>query len=125
MIGHGLTAASVIAQDRRRQAKLRGHEGEKLSGYCIPVLQKLRERHPRVAQKRELQSGAKPVPLLSAVADDGEVGRLEGVEPRQQVAVPRDTDQLLALSAGEKFMLAFGHARPVHRKSAAAMDEAE
>jgi len=54
-----------------------------------------------VTKKRELQSSAKPVPRLPAGADDGEVGRLEVVEPRQQVAVSRDADQLLAFGSGK------------------------
>lgn len=101
MIGHGLTPAGIIGQDRRSHAKLRRHESQKFSGYLFPLLQKLREQHPRVTKKRELQSSAKPVPRLPAGADDGEVGRLEGVEPRQQVAVSRDADQLLALGGGK------------------------
>ena len=79
-----------------------------------------------MSKQRELHGNAKQVPLLAARTDEVDVGRFESVEPRELVAVRRDTNQLLTFSLGQKFMLALCHAPiPVHKMPVEPMDSSE
>src|SRR3546814_4545293 len=79
-------------------------------GYCSPVLYQLRKGDARVPQERELQRHAQLVPSLPSRADDLDIGRLEGIEPGQMVAIGWDGEDLIAFALGQELMLALRHA---------------
>src|SRR3546814_3394218 len=79
-------------------------------GYCSPVLYQLRKGDARVPQERELQRHAQLVPSLPSRADDLDIGRLEGIEPGQMVAIGWDGEDLIAFALGQELLLALRHA---------------
>jgi hypothetical protein len=110
MIRHCLIPRRIVGQLGYVQTKLLRDESGEIMGYCSPVLYQLRKRDARVPQERELQRHAQLVPSLPSRADDLDIGRLEGIEPGQMVAIGRDGEYLIAFALGQELMLALRHA---------------
>lgn len=110
MIRHCLIPRRIVGQLGYVQTKLLRDESGEIMGYCSPVLYQLRKRDARVPQERELQRDTQLVPSLPSRADDLDIGRLEGIEPGQMVAIGRDGVYLIAFALGQELMLALRHA---------------
>lgn len=110
MIRHCLIPRRIVGQLGYVQTKLLRDESGEIMGYCSPVLYQLRKRDARVPQERELQRHAQLVPSLPSRSDDLDIGRLEGIEPGQMIAIGRDGEDLIAFALGQELMLALRHA---------------
>src|SRR3546814_7850540 len=110
MIRHCLIPRRIVGQLGYVQTKLLRDESGEIMGYCSPVLYQLRKGDARVPQERELQRHAQLVPSLPSRADDLDIGRLEGIEPGQMVAIGWDGEDLIAFALGQELMLALRHA---------------
>ena len=109
MVSHCLTAGGVVGQHSRRNDNLFRNERKQLRRNLSFVLEHLSKWRARMPEQGELQSSTKLVPLLAADADDVDVGRLERVEPSQQVSIGRNAEQDFALCFAEQFVLALLH----------------
>lgn len=109
VIGHGLRAGRVIGEHGRIERELARDEDDERLRYTALDLDHLRERHPRMADQRELQCHSQSIAIVATLPDQVEVGFFEGEAACQFVRVGRNAKQRRPLGITEKNMLAYWH----------------